>query len=309
MGKTDGAAKVGEALEKLVGLFEGEAGVSLPEAVARTLIVGGAGTRPSDFWSLSNRLVMWLSGTEDARGFKQWKKAGRSVKKGTRAIWILAPLTRTRLVEDEKRPGGDKVPVSVLVGFKGVPVFRVEDTEGEPVPDREDHRPDALPPLFGVAGELGISVRYAPAPPAQRGRRYGSYHLSGDRIDLLTHDEGVFFHELAHAAHDRITPGGLTGGQDPRQEIVAETAAAALSLVYGLDGYVANSKTYIEGYARKSRDLLEKPAGDPGRTAAQAVVGVIAEVERVLAYILEPARRPSLEARRSTRTARQAPAA
>lgn len=306
------AARVGETLEKLVGMFgAGGAALELPAAVARTTIrrQGSPGDRPSDLWSLSNRLIMLFSGTEDARGFKQWKGAGRSVRKGSKALWILAPVQRTFFEDDEKR--GERVPRRVLVGFKAVPVFAVEDTEGEPLPDSEatDHAPVGLPPLFETAGDLGVSVEYAPGGAGTRGE-YGSYHLGGsvgkpgELIRLRSHDEGVFFHELAHAAHDRITPGGLKGGQDPRQEIVAETAAAALCLIYGFEGYVPNARDYVAGYARKAA-----PAGDPGRTAAKAVLGVLSDVEKVLAYILEPARRPALEAPGTGKDRAKAPAA
>lgn len=306
--RADQAAKVGEALQKLVGMFGADAS-GLPEAVARTTIRRQVGDRPSDLWSLSNRLIMHFSGTDDARGFKQWKKAGRSVTKGSKAIWILAPVERTFFEDDAGT--GERVPRRVLVGFRAVPVFRVEDTDGHPLPEPADHRPVALPPLFETAGELGVSVEYA---PESAGREYGSYRLGssagkpGDLIRLRSHDEGVFFHEIAHAAHDRITPGGLTGGQDPRQEIVAETAAAALCLIYGFEGYVPNARDYVGSYARRSRDLLEAPADQ--RTAVRAVLGVISDVEKVLAYLLEPSRRPALEAPGAGAKARaKAPAA
>lgn len=49
--------------------------------------------RPSDGWSFLNRLTMLMSSTKDARGFNQWKKCSRHVKKGAKAIYILAPIT------------------------------------------------------------------------------------------------------------------------------------------------------------------------------------------------------------------------
>lgn len=277
-------ARVGEALGKLVSLFDGSAG-DLPEAVALTMIrrSEAAGDRPSDRWSLSNRLLMLLSGTEDARGFQQWKRVGRSVRKGTGALWILAPITRPALVEDRDAPG-EKVPAPFVVGFKAVPVFRVEDTEGAEIPG-PDHKPHVFPPLYHVAADLGVRVDYAPTSHGEG----GSYTLGGtepgDRITVCTHEERVFFHEIAHAAHDRITPGGLKGGQHPRQEIVAETTAATLCLMYGFEGSVPNSKSYVEAYLSHQK------------SAAHAVIGVVAEVERVLLYILEPTRRPELDAR------------
>jgi len=52
-----------------------------------------------------------MNETADARVFKQWQKAGRRVKKGAKAFYILAPVKRkvpvkvrrTETIEDEER--------------------------------------------------------------------------------------------------------------------------------------------------------------------------------------------------------------
>jgi len=44
--------------------------------------------------------------------------------------------------------------------------------------------------------------------------------------DVLT-----FFHELAHAVHHQLMPGGLKGGQHAGQEVVAELAPAPCGAV------------------------------------------------------------------------------
>lgn len=65
----------------------------LPKALAQIFI-----RRKDDVscrrWSWHNQLITALSGSVDARGFRQWQKAGRKVKKGSKAIWILAPCTK-----------------------------------------------------------------------------------------------------------------------------------------------------------------------------------------------------------------------
>lgn len=87
----------------------------------------------------------------------------------------------------------------------------------------------------------------------------------------------VFFHELAHAAHHRIAP--LRGGQDARQEIVAETAAAVLCLLYGFEGYVAEAREYVAHYA-----------SEPPSLAVRGVMRHLAEIEQVLELIVTTAR-------------------
>ena len=255
MASTD---KVKETTQKLIDLFTSG---DLPPAIARTTIRAKSGLEiPSDKWSLGNRLLMLLSGTEDARGFRQWEKVGRKVKNGVKAFYILGP--RTVGVTNEET-GETKY---VLVGFLGVPVFRYEDTEGPEV-EYPDYSPPTLPPLAGVAEHYGIKVRYG----AFSGRFYGAYAPSKKDIILCSHDEEVFFHELAHAVHDTITP--LKGGQDAHQEIVAETVAATLCVMYGYEGSLYDCKKYIESYSC-------------GKEPLRSIMYVLSEVEKVLGLIL-----------------------
>ena len=62
-------------------------------------------------------------------GFATWKKLGRAVRRGERALWILAPMTGRRVVSadgEEHRP---------VVGFRPVAVFDVAQTDGDPLPE------------------------------------------------------------------------------------------------------------------------------------------------------------------------------
>lgn len=72
---------------------------TLPAALAPIFIRRNDGT-PCRAWSFSNQLLVALAGTQDARGFRQWHEAGRSVKKGARALWILIPLVSKETDED-----------------------------------------------------------------------------------------------------------------------------------------------------------------------------------------------------------------
>lgn len=266
------AQRVREVVGRLLQLWE--AG-DMPQAVAAAFIRRKAPQRPCDRWSLGNRLILWLHGTEDARGFRQWQEVGRYVQRGAKAIYILAPITRLVPVGTEVDPAtGREVELRTIrvVGFKAVPVFRVEDTGGKPL-EIPDYRPPQLPPLFGVARAWGIRVEWA--PPDAPGV-YGWYSPTLQAIRLHTYDPGTFFHELAHAAHGRIRP--LRSGQDPHQEMVAETCAAALALLYGYPGRITYARDYVATYA-----------GAPPGAAARAVLGALHDVETVLELILTTA--------------------
>ena len=114
--------KVKQALESILQRFKSG---DIPEALAyATFPIPNI---PASRWSLLNRTLMFISGTSDARGFNQWKQANRYVKKGSKAITILAPrFIRKQEEEDEEAK-------SILVGFLAVSVFKVEDTDGEPL--------------------------------------------------------------------------------------------------------------------------------------------------------------------------------
>jgi len=253
-----------EALNKLLSMFESG---NLPPAVARTMIRRQAGDeRPSDKWSMGNRLLMFLAGTEDARGFNQWQEVNRKVKKGAKAFHILAPLTKTKKVKVQDSETGEEREEErrVVIGFRFIPVFRLEDTEGEPLP-RVNYAPPEPPPLFDVAAKMGVKVEYVPGD----GSCYGRFNPWAKHIELHTHDVKTYFHELAHAVHDTIRP--LVGGQDPAQEIVAETVACTLCEVYGYTGYAWHGWQYIRSYA----------GGEP-QQALRFIMKVLADVEEVL---------------------------
>ncbi|MHB1127536.1 MAG: ArdC-like ssDNA-binding domain-containing protein [Bacillota bacterium] len=264
------ADKVKETCGRLLEMFRtGE----IPPAVARTTIRALNCDLPSSKWSLGNRLLMFLSGTDDARGFRQWEEVGRKVKKGAKAFYILGPCTK-RVVKKRTDEKGQEIEEekAIVSGFKALPVFRYEDTEGEEIL-RPDYTPPEMPPLVEVARAYGITVKYGPFTK----RFYGCYQPSAQEIFLCTHDVDTFFHELAHAIHNTIRP--LQGGQHAGQEIVAETVAAVLCEMYGYTGYLDHGYRYIEHYAQ----------GENGAATVQAMMKVLADVQMILQVILDSA--------------------
>jgi hypothetical protein len=199
----------------------------------------------------------------DARGFRQWQKADRKVKKGAKALYILAPMFFKKEEDGEE--------ALVLGGFKPVPVFRSEDTEGEPLDYEVIELPDL--PLLELTEEWGITIKNIPGSF----RYYGFYSDKRKEIGLATKEECVFFHELSHCAHARLK-GGLKPGQDPREEIVADLSAQALCRLVGKsDGkYLGNTYRYIEKYAEKMK-----------KSPITACMQVLDETEKVLNLILK----------------------
>lgn len=235
----------------------------IPEAVAMATFP--AVNVPSGRWSFLNRTLMFLSDTGDARGFRQWQEVKRKVKKGAKAIYIVVPCFKKEIDEET---GEEK---NALKYFKAMPVFTVEDTEGEKL-DYELLQVPELP-LLERAREWGLSVKAVPG----NYRYYGYYSPSRKEIALASPEESVFFHELAHAGHERLK-GRIENGQDPFQEIVAELCAQALLRLTGreADRSFGHSYHYIEEYAQKMN-----------LTPHAACLKVLCETEKVLNLILK----------------------
>ena len=234
--------KARTCLKRIVDLFKSG---NVPKALAVATIPPQAGI-PSANWSWSNKLLQFMADTSDGRGYRQWQNAGRQVKQGAKAFHILGPKVREITETDED---GKETKKSIVAGFYVIPVFRVEDTDGKPLP----YEPANPPPLADVAERFGLSVSYQ----AFAGSHYGCYRGGQKKIILATHQAQVFFHELAHAAHHRIA-GKLKGGQVPSQEIIAELTAATLANLYCPEVNLGFSYKYVKAYAKESKKTVER---------------------------------------------------
>lgn len=184
-------------------------------------------------WSALNRFSCYISGTEDARGYRQWQEVGRYVRKGSSAIHIFAPLMIDMENEEEKK----------LVGFKPIPVFRVEDTDGDPLSYANQIRsvdPAALP-LAELSKELGIEVQVGTTTKSE----YGSFSPAAKKIRICTDSEQTFLHELSHAIDHLL-------GNKEASEVVAELSACFLASLYGLQANIGFTQEYIKSWSKGS---------------------------------------------------------
>jgi antirestriction protein ArdC len=274
MSRTNQAEIIEKACRSLLRMFEsGE----MPEAITRTFIEASKYDKPSNKWSLGNKLLMLAAETGDARGYDQWQKVGRNVRKGAKAFYIFGPLTRK--LERKNEETGEKEEKVIITGFHVIPVFRYEDTEGKELPEVNNYEPKQLPPLYEVAERFGLSVLYSP----KLERVWGYYSPAQNKIVLHTQQEKTLFHELGHAVHAKFAT--LKVGQDAEQEIIAEFVACVLCNLYGIEGFESHAYRYISGYAE-----TENP-----QMMVQKLMKVLAEVEQCLKLILENASVESLK--------------
>jgi len=239
-----------EVAERIVEQFKTG---DIPQAVSQ-VFVNRSDHIPSSAWSWSNQFICAIFGTSDARGFRQWEKAGRKVSKGSKAFHILAPCIGKRSEQDEKT--GENKDVKFVYGFKSIPVFALDSTEivdpekwekAGGVDMAEENRLKGLP-FYDVADHWGLKVT---SFNGQGGRFLGRY-THGQSIAVGVENLSTWAHELMHAADDKNGTITKQMGQNPGNEIVAEMGGAVLLKIMGYDveSDIGGAWEYINGYSK-----------------------------------------------------------
>lgn len=234
--------KAETAAEEILATFQRPE--SLPAALA-PIFIRRKDNVPCRSWSWMNQLLVALHGHNDARGYRQWQRVGRRVKKGERSFPIFAPVTR-KMVDEETEEER-----MCVVGFKTTAVFGYSQTEGDPLPGPDPGVENWLEslPLAEVARTWNISVEaYNGRPLGAAGR----YSHDGS-IALGVKNLSTWCHEMVHAADHRN--GSLTEtGQHWRSETVAELGGAVLLKILGFDddADLGGCWQYISTYAERA---------------------------------------------------------
>jgi hypothetical protein len=251
--------KAQTSINKVIEKFK-TGDLSVVTKIARLQLATDA---PVNKWSLSNKVLAFLQSDElDCRGFKQWREVGRTVKKGSSAVYILRPQLAKIEAENEDKEK------NICVGFAPIPVFAASCTDGsDSLPSYE---PIKYPPLLEVAQKFGIAVEYAPISPD----KLGDCQTNGSKIRLGTHESSVFFHELTHAIHARID-GGLKNGQNSTQETIAEFTSVVLMDLYCLGDSSGKAWKYISKYSEDPLIAITKAMG-----TVEKVLKVLLEEEK-----------------------------
>ncbi len=221
-------------------------------------------------YSLHNTMLIAMQRPDAERvaSYKVWQSFGRQVRRGEKAIRILAPIVVKREEDGEER--------RKCVGFKSVSVFDVGQTDGDALPDLErqpvsgDSHAEYVGRLWAFAEELGYS-----AESEKLAEGHGGYCDSqARRIVISTRlsvngSVRVLVHELAHALGVSYREYGRAVA-----EVIVETAATIVCGAIGLDTsgdsipYIAawgdGDTAAIREYAGKIDELarrLERAAG------------------------------------------------
>lgn len=207
---------------------------------------------PSSKYSYRNKMMCYLQGDSIVNGtFNFWKSKGRMVKKGSKAVYIFAPMK-------SKREDDDGEEYFFVYGYRLIPVFKIEDTE--PIPDFDGEvlqlpelEPKELPPLVDVAEKLGLDVNWKPVPQD----RWADFYAKGRRINMGTDSPAIFFHELCHALHKEVD-NKFNEKEKWYKETVAEFGAAVLMDMYLNADHTGNSWEYIKMFADDPTEAVER---------------------------------------------------
>lgn len=177
-------------------------------------------------------------------GYRRWQELGRQVRKGERAVRILAPIIhRGRRVDretvDDSEEDGEEVE-EPPVAFRTVAVFDVSQTDGKPLPEfaRVGGDPgEAAERLKALVAERAIELHYSDTLGTASGYSAGGRIVlkqgmtPAEEFSTLAHE---LAHELLHQEEDR-----------PEDKKVRETEAEAVAFAVcqgvGLDTSTASS--------------------------------------------------------------------
>lgn len=178
-------------------------------------------------YSIGNQILLHLQGATNVKGFKSWQAIGRKVKKGARAIWILAPLTYK--VKDESSDS-DEYRVA---GFKSIPVFDISDTEGDPLPAFSKPSEIKFSDMVTIAEKLGFAIETKALDFAMGGYIDNTGRIVINSVRQECDNVTTIIHEMAHGLLEHHS-------QPEKNRKLCEHEAETLT-------YLINSELGIEG--------------------------------------------------------------
>lgn len=225
-------------------------------------------------YSFANTMLIWMQCPQATYvgGMKTvWNKMGRFVKKGERAINILAPI----LIKDKDEETGRES--KVCIGFKTVGVFDLSQTDGEPfvAPDilsPEELDGDAPAHLIDAMSGLANDRNFRITEGQMFSESMKGYTQPDSKEIVLKGGVSslqklkTLIHEIAHVIlhiEDEDFDYRTCRGQ---AEIEAESVAFVVCSVLGLptDDY---SFAYVGGWSNGDMDEVRKAGERVAKTA------------------------------------------
>ncbi len=199
-------------------------------------------------YSFNNIILAWIQKPDFSllAGFWAWKKRNRQVKKGERAIRILAPMHK-KIIDEY----GEET--FILSGFKPVSVFDLSQTEGE---ELEVGCSDL------VKGNVDFKsiIKSSPVPVKMKHLGLSNGNTNGQVINLSPRKNkaamaATLIHEISHIELGHCEgPGTLFETEDMSvKEIEAETCSYIVCSFLGIENN--KSRLYVANWGATAEEL------------------------------------------------------
>ena len=220
--------------------------------------------------------------------FRKWKEEfHRTVKKGEKAIRIIAPIQHKSVRMKRLLDGSEEENEATWLSFRAVPVFDISQTEGSPLPSLVEHLSGSVERYAELVDKL---ISLAPVPVSMGevpGSALGYYSGMEDRIVVQTgmsetQTVKTLVHEIAHSLLHRKGSEQEDAERHTR-EVQAESVAYTVCKWIGLDtseysfGYIAGwsagkelktLQTNLETIRRTAKCIIDGLQGKAEASAA-----------------------------------------
>jgi N-terminal domain of anti-restriction factor ArdC len=201
--------------------------------------------------SLSNQLLVALSRPDASfvAGFKAWRDLDYCVRKGEKAIRIIAPMP----IKERERATGEETGETIRL-FKGVSVFDAQQVEplpaGEPTPLQPPTQPltggshaHLIAPTIAFAESLGYTVSFEPIAGSAGG------WCDTKAKQIVVDINGPANARLRTLVHEAIHALGVDYQHYPRAhaEVIADTTTLIVLGGLGLD-VSGETVPYVAGW-------------------------------------------------------------
>lgn len=228
-----------------------------------------------------NNIILIMMQNPDASlvaGYKAWQtKFHRQVRKGEKAIRILAPCPHKIVKEDED---GNQREVRWTT-YRAVSVFDISQTDGDAIPE------GCVNTLTGeVVGYGELLAKLIAVAPVKvefediQGGANGYFNIVEKRIAIksgMSEQQTIktLIHEISHAILHNRENGAERGADKYTKEVQAESVAYTVCSMIGLDT-AEYSFGYVAGWSKGKEAKELKESMEVIRNTAKAIIDSLA---------------------------------
>ncbi len=225
-------------------------------------------------YSFSNQMILCFHGCSQVAGYKKWQELERRVKKGAKAVWILAPYLRKEKVKVKNVEGTEEEKEKKIVkGFYSVPIFDIRDTEGKEIKRGITTKARlSFSQVKDFAEKSGFTVELSPMKISMGGGIRD--HTIGINSNLSeAENTGTLIHELTHGFLNHSNGNGKAISSTLKEQ-QAETATYLACKALGIE---RKSEFYLKSWGLSENILKDFQKLD--KVARKIIQGLIKQEE------------------------------